>query len=64
MRLYLLIFLSILSGICLIVLIFALTDVYPVKLLSDNRTTVVVIFLMIGGFTRQAFKKYRDQLPN
>ena len=64
MRLYLLIFLSILSGICLILLIIALTDVYPVKQLSDNRTTVVVVSLMIGGFTRQAFKKYRDQLPN
>jgi len=59
--LYLLIFLSILSGICLIILIIALTDVYPVKQLSDHRTTVGVVFLMIGGFTRQAYKKYKAQ---
>ncbi len=64
MKLFLLIILSVLSIICLIVLIVALTDIYPVQQLSDNRFIVVIVFLSLGGFTRQAFKKYREQLPN
>lgn len=61
MRLYILIFWSILSGICLIVLMIALTDVYPVKQLSHHRFAIVIIFLSIGGFTRQTFNKFKEQ---
>ncbi len=64
MKLSILIILSVLSIICLIVLIVALTDIYPVQQLSDNRFVVVIVFLSIGGFTRQAFKKYREQTRN
>ncbi|MCX6219896.1 MAG: hypothetical protein NTZ69_02770 [Bacteroidia bacterium] len=64
MKLSILIILSVLSIICLIVLIVALTDIYPVQQLIDNRFVVVIVFLSIGGFTRQAFKKYREQTRN
>jgi hypothetical protein len=57
-----LIILSVLSIIWLIVLIIALTDMYPVQPLSDHRFVVGMVFLGIGGFTRQAFKKYREQI--
>ncbi|MCK9412312.1 MAG: hypothetical protein M0Q53_08420 [Prolixibacteraceae bacterium] len=43
-------------------LIIALTDMYPVQPLSDHRFVVGMVFLGIGGFTRQAFKKYREQI--
>ena len=64
MKLIILIILSLLTIIWLIVLIDALTDIYPVQQLSDHRFVVGIVFLSLGGFTRQAFKKYREQLPN
>ena len=60
-QLKLLIILSILCVISLVVLIIALTDIYPVPQLTEHRTVVGLGFLMIGGFTRQAYKKYENQ---
>ena len=60
MRLYLLGFLCVLSGISLILLIIALTDIYPVQKLSDNRSVIGLVFLMFGGFTRKAYQRYKE----
>jgi hypothetical protein len=57
----LLVILSILSLISLVVLVIALTDIYPVQLLTENRTVVGLEFLIIGGFTRKAYQKYKNQ---
>lgn len=61
MRLYILIFLCILSTISLGFLIVALTDTIPSEPLKEYRTMIGLIFLMFGGFTRIAYKNYRDQ---
>ena len=63
-KLLILIILSVLSVICLIVLIIALTDIYPVKHLSDHGYVIGIVFLSLGGFTRQAFKEYLKQNLN
>jgi len=60
-QLKLLVVLSILSLISLILLVIALTDIYPVQKLTENRTVVGLWFVMIGGFTRQAYQKYKNQ---
>ena len=64
MKLLILIILSVLAIICLIVLIVALTDIYPVQQLTDHRFIVGIVFISLGGFTRQAFKNYREQTRN
>jgi hypothetical protein len=61
MRLYLLIFLSVLSGMCLMLLIIALTDTFSVQQLKDYGFVIGIIFISIGGFTRQAYTKYKQE---
>jgi hypothetical protein len=59
-QLILLVVLSILSLISLAVLVIALTDIYPVEKLTENRTVAGLVFLLFGGFTRQAWQKYKN----
>ena len=56
-----LVILTFLSVVSLVILVIALTDIYPVQKLTENRTVVGLVFLMIGGFTRQAYQKYKNQ---
>jgi len=60
MKLLLLIFLSILLGVALILLVLALTNVYPIQQLTDNRLIIAIVFISLGGFTRQAYSKYKE----
>ena len=64
MRLYFLIVLCILSTISFSSLIVALTDTIPSEPLKEYRTMIGLVFLMFGGFTRIAYKNYRDQKSN
>jgi len=61
MRLYILIVLCILSTISMGFLIVALTDIMPSEPLKEYRTVIAIGFIMFGGFTRIAYKNYRDQ---
>jgi len=42
---------------CLIILIAALTDLFPHNIFMDNRIVVVIGFLAISGFIGRAFRK-------
>lgn len=61
MRVYILIILSVLSFVSLGFLVVALTDIIPSEPLKEYRTVIGLVFLMCGGFTRIAYKNYRDQ---
>lgn len=61
MRLNILIILCILSTVSLGFLIVALTDTIPSEPLKECRTVIAIGFMMFGGFTRIAYKNYRDQ---
>jgi hypothetical protein len=62
MRLFLLIIFSILFGVAFIVLVIALTNVYPIQQLTDNRFIIAIIFISLGGFFRQAYIKYKESI--
>jgi len=64
MRLFILVFLFSLTLFGLVLLVIALTDIYPVLKLKEYGFVIGIVFISLGGFTRQAYTKWKEQLPN